>query len=453
MVKRARTDQPAVSGEAVGIEIDPANENSVPNQQDQRRDSASLASSGPPFSSTLSEAADPAETAEVATKPTFEDVAGAVRSSLTCPVCTETFFKPYTTHCGHTYCYRCLDAWIKTSRTCPSCRQKLYLEPVPAYIVNDLISRLSKCMNELQSAAKSDRRADSAAEGGPLFGGVFLKPFEQFGRVFHDAEDGVLRCRRCQWEVENANECLHCGYQLREDEDSNGDSDPETVWSDELRAVRDSSRRLHQQQQAITTHGRVPITAVPDDWTGFDSEENGDDDDDDEHGDDLEDEELPYSGAGEYDMDDDFIDNGTSSQFPGASQPDESFVDHEYGFDDEDEDEDEDNEDDTWIYDRNMTEHSHARDSKEAEELHDELNDLIGTSMDRMRDKVVGDDADDDDDDDEAAFSHQVLLNAQAPDVSMQEALLTDPPSPVLQHRRTTRRSRTVIQDDSDEDE
>lgn len=68
---------------------------------------------------------------------------------------------------------------------------------------------------------ENDKQNDDPENGG-LFGGCFRRN-GFFHAPIHDDDDGVERCPRCTWELEDG-ECLHCGYS-NEDNDFSFDSD------------------------------------------------------------------------------------------------------------------------------------------------------------------------------------------------------------------------------------
>ncbi|MCQ2817885.1 MAG: hypothetical protein MJ252_11530 [archaeon] len=42
--------------------------------------------------------------------------------NLQCSICSDVFNNPIRLDCGHTYCYACIEDWMKRSTICPSCR-------------------------------------------------------------------------------------------------------------------------------------------------------------------------------------------------------------------------------------------------------------------------------------------------------------------------------------------
>lgn len=45
--------------------------------------------------------------------------------TFTCPVCLNKLDKPSTTNCGHIFCEKCIQAWLKAQKKCPTCRKSL----------------------------------------------------------------------------------------------------------------------------------------------------------------------------------------------------------------------------------------------------------------------------------------------------------------------------------------
>ncbi|KAI7466229.1 hypothetical protein KC351_g14609 [Hortaea werneckii] len=58
--------------------------------------------------------------------------------SDSCPICYQDFTDPAKTPCGHIYCRECLEAWLKQTTNCPTCRTLLIaqalVEPQPNVI-------------------------------------------------------------------------------------------------------------------------------------------------------------------------------------------------------------------------------------------------------------------------------------------------------------------------------
>ncbi|XP_071962996.1 E3 ubiquitin-protein ligase PDZRN3-B-like [Antedon mediterranea] len=59
----------------------------------------------------------------------------AVSRHLFCSICQEVFIKPQRAPCGHSYCKKCITAWLKHKKTCPEDRMPLQV----AQLHNDFI--------------------------------------------------------------------------------------------------------------------------------------------------------------------------------------------------------------------------------------------------------------------------------------------------------------------------
>ena len=74
----------------------------------------------------------------------------SINDNLKCSICNDPFEKPVTTRCDHTFCYKCIEQWINTNNSCPTCRSRIAnikaLVPVKTRLVlNMLDSLLVKC--------------------------------------------------------------------------------------------------------------------------------------------------------------------------------------------------------------------------------------------------------------------------------------------------------------------
>jgi len=74
----------------------------------------------------------------------------SINDNLKCSICNDPFEEPVTTRCDHTFCYKCIEKWINTNNSCPTCRSQISniktLTPVKTRLVlNMLDSLLVKC--------------------------------------------------------------------------------------------------------------------------------------------------------------------------------------------------------------------------------------------------------------------------------------------------------------------
>ena len=70
---------------------------------------------------------------------TLENSLGDIRELVNCRICVHPMYEPYTTDCGHTFCYGCLVKWFGQNRhkkSCPDCRAKISRQPAPSFAVS-----------------------------------------------------------------------------------------------------------------------------------------------------------------------------------------------------------------------------------------------------------------------------------------------------------------------------
>ncbi|KAG0636971.1 hypothetical protein HOY80DRAFT_890445 [Tuber brumale] len=234
-----------------------------------------------------------------------------LQKCVTCVICHDMLFEPFSLQCGHVFCYTCMVDWLGLykKRTCPECRAVVKTQPAPAYLIRDMIetfvhraeltsphgtgSELRKQQREALAAIEKDRAAEGKENGG-LFKGMFKKKKLHGRRGFRDPADGITRCPDCNWEVEDGL-CTGCGVEVLEprgnvfsdsDEDESGESDDDSDGSDSDSTGPDLNSHF----------GRDPEQELDDDSDEDDDEEDEDDDEledeDDEETDEWQDEEV-----------------------------------------------------------------------------------------------------------------------------------------------------------------
>ncbi|OJD18723.1 hypothetical protein AJ78_01260 [Emergomyces pasteurianus Ep9510] len=151
-----------------------------------------------------------------------------IRALIYCGVCVKPLYEPFTLACGHTFCYSCLTQWFishKRKKTCPDCRASVSTQPAPAYLIREIvqifISRAELLEgNETTKEHLSNKQAETEKidshkrNTDPLNGGLFEGCFKSalpFNQPINDIIDGVTRCPRCTWELEDGS-CIHCGF-------------------------------------------------------------------------------------------------------------------------------------------------------------------------------------------------------------------------------------------------
>lgn len=181
---------------------------------------------------------------------TLETSLDDIRTLITCRVCVRPLFEPYTIECGHTFCYGCLVRWFErdqTKKSCPDCRSDVLRPPAPAYLVRDMTqifanraelmpvgetTQQHKEWQEEEAALVETDKSTTGLKGG-LFRGCFKLTRRRQLPAIRDDEDGVDRCPRCTWELEDGL-CESCGYPAGDDSADMSDSDGRDRWDDEI---------------------------------------------------------------------------------------------------------------------------------------------------------------------------------------------------------------------------
>lgn len=151
----------------------------------------------------------------------------ALRELVTCSICKELLYEPYTTPCGHTFCYNCLCSTFtgdsRRLKSCPGCRATISHAPAEAFLIRDLTHSFTKHAQlfepdetiELHEQLRKEHRATIERDKknkNPRTGGLFKGVFSSFRfpiLPMRDVDDGVDRCPQCHWELEDGH-CLHC---------------------------------------------------------------------------------------------------------------------------------------------------------------------------------------------------------------------------------------------------
>lgn len=172
-----------------------------------------------------------------------------IRALVTCRVCVRPLFEPYTIECGHTFCYSCLARWFERNRitkSCPDCRADVLRPPAPAYLVRDLtqiftnraelmpVGESTQEHKEWQEEEAALVERDKAIPGlkGGLFRGCFRLTRRRPTAAIRDDEDGVDRCPRCAWELQDGL-CENCEYPEGIDSSEMSEIDGHGYWDED----------------------------------------------------------------------------------------------------------------------------------------------------------------------------------------------------------------------------
>nr|POE51513.1 putative ring finger protein [Quercus suber] len=168
----------------------------------------------------------------------------AMRNLITCQICHNLMYEPFSLACGHTYCYSCLSQWLGHNKSCPDCRTRATQQPVPSYLVREMVLIFISRTQLLPDGETSEEHVKNAREEAGLVaqdrantdkktGGLFKGAFSQANTRLmpvHDPGDDVVRCPNCHWELEDLY-CNHCNLDFDADWDgddpgrSEGDDD------------------------------------------------------------------------------------------------------------------------------------------------------------------------------------------------------------------------------------
>lgn len=129
-----------------------------------------------------------------------------ITAAITCPICTEPMYAPFTTACGHLACYACLGLWLARLARCPQCRAAVAGEPVPNLALQTVVDAVVGGGPETTAAREVVRRD---RDSGRLFANVFRNA----AVCTVDRSDGVARCGNCHWEA-HGSRCLNCGVRF-----------------------------------------------------------------------------------------------------------------------------------------------------------------------------------------------------------------------------------------------
>ncbi|KAL9021656.1 MAG: hypothetical protein Q9185_001191 [Variospora sp. 1 TL-2023] len=159
-----------------------------------------------------------------------------LRELVACRICIRLMYEPFTTQCGHTFCYSCLRQWfdrdpaVHTRKTCPDCRAQVLHQPAPAYLIREITQTFintavllppgetidgHKMLQRDEAEIVEKDKTNQGRDGG-LFKGCF-RPHPRPLAPIRDGPDGVDRCPMCTWELEDGM-CNSCGYTVLDDD-------------------------------------------------------------------------------------------------------------------------------------------------------------------------------------------------------------------------------------------
>ncbi|KAI4234078.1 MAG: hypothetical protein LQ349_003996, partial [Xanthoria aureola] len=147
----------------------------------------------------------------------------------------------------------CLRQWFdrdQIKKTCPDCRAHVQTQPAPAFLVREITQTFvntaallpagettedhRKPQKEEAELVEKDKAGQVGGRG--LFNGRF-HGLARYRAPIRDSLDGVDRCPRCTWELEDGT-CNSCGYSFL---DNLSNSDETTMTIDDLSMYSDHS--------------------------------------------------------------------------------------------------------------------------------------------------------------------------------------------------------------------
>nr|POE51514.1 putative ring finger protein [Quercus suber] len=96
----------------------------------------------------------------------------AMRNLITCQICHNLMYEPFSLACGHTYCYSCLSQWLGHNKSCPDCRTRATQQPVPSYLVREMVLIFISRTQLLPDGETSEEHVKNAREEAGL---VYLR--------------------------------------------------------------------------------------------------------------------------------------------------------------------------------------------------------------------------------------------------------------------------------------
>jgi len=91
-------------------------------------------------------------------------LASEFSDELECAICRETFLKPYTLQCSHTFCKRCINSWMKVRKSCPTCRKLLTRQPVYNMTLDKVMQVIVKKQSEEEQQEMARRNVELEKE-------------------------------------------------------------------------------------------------------------------------------------------------------------------------------------------------------------------------------------------------------------------------------------------------
>ncbi|KAF2666051.1 hypothetical protein BT63DRAFT_48037 [Microthyrium microscopicum] len=162
--------------------------------------------------------ATPSPSGNVKLLETLQDEFKNIRDLITCQICYSLLYEPYTTACGHTFCYNCFCKTFEPHREkkCPECRTELRYPPAPAFLLRQITHQIAKQPDLLPEGELLDTHL------------ALLKEQEQLVKKDKEGPHGLFKglfavprlCPLCSCELDH-NMCPQCGIPVPQDANPN----------------------------------------------------------------------------------------------------------------------------------------------------------------------------------------------------------------------------------------
>lgn len=144
-------------------------------------------------------------------------------SGVTCPICFNLIDSAYMTECGHSFCQKCIQNFIKSKNQCPKCNSTLNPDRLfPNFTLNEVILQYKQ---KLKSSHHSKGASSAAADYNQIINDLFLSPASSQTTAPHDLSTliSVLkqkqRCLLLESKIGHSSLTLEFLNQVKQDKD------------------------------------------------------------------------------------------------------------------------------------------------------------------------------------------------------------------------------------------
>lgn len=142
---------------------------------------------------------------------------------VTCPICFNLIDSAYMTECGHSFCQKCIQNFIKSKNQCPKCNSTLNPDRLfPNFTLNEMILQYKQ---KLKPSHHSKGASSAAADYNQIINDLFLSPTSSQTTAPHDLSSliNVLqqkqRCLLLESKIGHASLTLEFLNQIKSEKD------------------------------------------------------------------------------------------------------------------------------------------------------------------------------------------------------------------------------------------